>query len=101
MITIIQGSTGAIDITTNIDDTATDLTDVQAKIYDTDKTAVLATYTVSDAQLSKIGTGVYQLIVDTSSTALDLAVGRYYIELLGVYSTYTYVDRAAFEVRFV
>ena len=101
MIVIIQGSTGAIDIVTSIDGTPTDLADVTAKIYASDKTTVEATYTITDAELSKIDTGTYQLIVDTSSGGIDLDAGRYYIELSGTYNTKTYLDRAAFEVRFV
>ena len=40
MIVIIQGSTGTIDVVTTIDGTATDLTNVTAKIYASDKTTV-------------------------------------------------------------
>jgi len=101
MIVIIQGSTGTIDVVTSIDGTATDLADVTAKIYASDKTTTEGTFTVSDTELSKIDTGTYQLIVDTSSSGLDLGTGRYYIELSGTYNTKTYLDRAAFEVRFV
>ena len=101
MIVIKQGSTGAIDVVTAIDGTATDLTSVQAKIYASDKTSVEATYTISDAELSKTATGTYQIIVDTSATGLNLDSGRYYIELSGIYNTKTYLDREAFEVRFV
>jgi len=101
MIVIIQGSTGTIDVVTTIDGTATDLTNVTAKIYASDKTSVEATYTISDAELSKTDTGTYQIIVDTSATGLNLDSGRYYIELSGTYNTKTYLDREAFEVRFV
>jgi len=101
MIVIKQGSTGIINVVTAIDGTATDLTSVQAKIYASDKTTVEATYTISDAELSKTDTGTYQLVIDTSSAGLDLDAGRYYIELSGTYNTKTYLDREAFEVRFV
>jgi hypothetical protein len=101
MIVIKQGSTGAIDVVTRIDGTATDLTSVQAKIYDADKTTVEVTYTIADTELSKTAIGTYQIIVDTSATGLDLNSGRYYVELSGIYNTKTYLDREAFEVRFV
>jgi len=101
MIVIKQGSTGAIDVVTAIDGTATDLTNVTAKIYASDKTTVEDTYTITDPELSKTDVGTYQIVIDTSSAGLDLDAGRYYIELSGIYNTKTYLDREAFEVRFV
>jgi len=101
MIVIKEGSTGAIQVVTSVGGTAVDLTSVQAKIYASDKTTVEDTFTISDPELSRTGIGTYRLEIDTTAAGLDLSAGRYYIELSGIFNTKTYLDREAFEVRFV
>ena len=101
MIVIKEGSTGYIQVVTKVEGVPVDLTSTQAKIYASDKTTVEDTFTISDPELSRTGIGTYRLEIDTTAAGLDLSAGRYYIELSGIFNTKTYLDREAFEVRFV
>lgn len=81
---------------TDFDGNPVDLTNPVFNFYDKDKT-LLETYDLTDAIFTKLDTGKYQLIIDT--TPLDLSL--YFIELVGEHEGYSRATADTLSVMFI